>query len=671
MSNFANQRARMVGGQIAARGVCDPRVLHAMGLVPREHFVPAAQAEFAYQDNPLAIGSGQTISQPYIVALMAEAIELKADDKVLEIGTGSGYGAAVLGALCGQVFTVERHFDLARVAAERLEETGFRNVTVIHGDGTLGLPAHAPFDAIVVTAGGPRVPEALMEQLGVGGRLVIPVGSDRGTQNLLRVRRISEREYRQEDLGPVRFVPLIGAQGFDPSADAAAGAPAPATAVSSAARAAATATTLVRECAEKLGRIDDPAVGALLDRIGDARVVLLGEASHGTSEFYRFRAHVTRRLIEEKGFRIVAVEADWPDAAAVNRYVQAQVNGHSLPGEAFRRFPTWMWRNREVADFVEWLRTRNMDRPSEQRAGFFGLDLYSLFTSIRAVLDYLERVDPDAARVARLRYGCLTPWEGDPAIYGRAAVTGTFRGCEREAVAMLKELMGRRLEYMQHDGARFFDAVANARLVADAERYYRVMYYGHVDSWNLRDRHMFETLQALLAGHGTDAKAVVWAHNSHLGDAAATEMSARGETNVGQLARRAFGDACYAIGFGTDHGDVAAASEWDGPMEVKRVRAAISGSYEAICHDTGLPAFLLPLRYARRPELRQELLTPRLERAIGVIYRPDTELQSHYFQAVLPEQFDEYVWFDETHAVEPLPKSATGGLPSHHPFAEL
>ena len=283
-------------------------------------------------------------------------------------------------------------------------------------------------------------------------------------------------------------------------------------------------------------------------------------------------------------------------------------------------------------------------------------------------MTYLDDVDPTIARVARHRYGCLTPWQSDPATYGHAALTGHYQSCEREVVSMLTDLLQRQRSYAERDGERFLDAMQNARLVANAERYYRIMYYGSRASWNLRDTHMFDTLQTLLAFHGADSKAVVWAHNSHVGDSAATEMSARGEYNIGHLCREAYGPAAYSIGFGTNSGTVAAASEWDGPMEVKRVRPALARSYEALCHDAGGGQWLLPLRTPRTSDIVPALSRPLLERAIGVIYRPETELQSHYFEAVLPRQFDEYIWFDETSAVSPLATRKLHGLPDTYPF---
>src|SRR5450759_1575212 len=405
----------------------------------------------------------------------------------------------------------------------------------------------------------------------------------------------------------------------------------------------------------------------MLKRIGDARVVLLGEATHGTSEFYLMRERISRELIEHKGFNFIAIEGDWPDAARIDHYVRYSA---VPPSEwmAFARFPVWMWRNREVRRFVDWLRTHNGGVKQTERVAFHGLDLYSLYNSIQSVLNYLDSVDPPTAELARRRYGCLTPWQSDPAVYGHATLTGKYQTCEHEVTSMLTELLKKRQAYAEHGGERFLDAVQNARLVANAERYYRIMYYGSRASWNLRDGHMFETLKNLLAFHGTDSKAVVWAHNSHVGNAGATEMAARGEYNIGQLCRREFGDQAYLIGFGTHSGTVAAASEWDGPMEVKNVQPSLHNSYERLCHATGLARFMLGLRG------RGDLCGPkglgreRLERAIGVIYRPETERASHYFQANLPQQFDEYVWFDDTHAVTPLDTAEIKGLPDTYPF---
>jgi erythromycin esterase-like protein/adenine/guanine phosphoribosyltransferase-like PRPP-binding protein len=409
---------------------------------------------------------------------------------------------------------------------------------------------------------------------------------------------------------------------------------------------------------------------ALLDGIGDARVVLLGEATHGTHEFYRERAFITRRLITERGFSAVAVEADWPDAYRVNRYVRGSGADEdaieSLAG--FGRFPTWMWRNADVLDFVGWLRGYNESRPVEQRVGFYGLDLYSLRTSMQAVLEYLDKVDPDAATRARRRYGCFDQFGEEMQEYGYAASAGLHPSCERDVVAQLLELLRQRADYASRDGRvkpdDFFFAAQNARLVRNAEAYYRTMFRGHVESWNLRDSHMVDTLGELmtfLERARQTPRVVVWAHNSHLGDARATEMGQRGEWNVGQLVREQYGARAVLVGFTTATGTVTAATEWDGPAHRRHVRPPLAGSYERLFHDLGVPRFLLPLR--SDPDLAAALAVPRLERAIGVLYVPERERVSHYFRASLSEQFDYVLHFDETRAVEPLERSAlwTGG----------
>lgn len=657
--DHARRREDMVRLQLARRGIHDPDVTRAMARVPRERFVPDDLAEFAYDDSPLPLTENQTISQPYIVALMTEALELEADDRVLEIGTGSGYSAAVLAEIAAEVFTIERHRSLADTARARLEALGYANAQVRCGDGTRGWPDEAPFDAIVVTAGGPAVPKSLREQLSVGGRLVIPVGLER-VQRLLRIRRTDETRFDEEDLGPVLFVPLIGEEGW--TAEHASRA-----ARRRRKRRPATPAEAVADAAEPFDRIDEAQLAPLIQRIGDARVILLGEATHGTAEFYEMRARITRELIARKGARIVAVEADWPDAQQIDRYARgAAAAAH--PERAFARFPTWMWANRQVLDFVRSLRELNAGRGLDERVGFYGLDLYSLYTSVRAVLAYLDDVDAEAAAVARARYGCLEPWEHDPQSYGAAARRGRFDECTDDIVRMLEDLLEKRLAYSAADGDRFFDAVRNAALVKGAESYYRSVYYGPHESWNLRDRHMFDTLEALIAHRG-DARAVVWAHNSHVGNAAATSMSARGETNLGELCKDAFGDDCYAIGFGTDHGTVAAADDWGGEMRVMDVRPAHDESYERVCHDSGIARFLLPVGAESGGDAREMLMPERLERAIGVIYRPQTEYASHYFEATLPRQFDEWIWFDESRAVEPLSvESDPEKLPETFPF---
>lgn len=681
MDSFPARRQRMVERQVQARGIRDARVLRAMRAIPREEFLGAGMREFAYEDSPLPIEAGQTISQPYIVALMLEAAEIGPGDRVLEIGAGSGYAAAVMSRLAADVFTIERHAELAALARARLQRLGIGNVLVRTGDGSGGWPEEAPFDAILAAAGAPSVPEALRRQLAVGGRLVMPVGATQRRQRLLKLTRTGEDAWREEDLGDVLFVPLVGAHAWrddTPVADPPADSLPPRSRAEPArgARARASIPSLLARTIEPLPDPHDAAAfGASYDRYGQATVVLLGEASHGTSEFYRARAAITRRLVEQHGFRIVAVEADWPDAAAIDRHVRG-LPPPAHPQAPFQRFPTWMWRNREMMAFVAWLRTHNLEQPPGRQVSFHGLDLYSLNTSIRAVVDYLDRVDPEAAAIARRRYGCLAPWATEPAGYGRMALTQGYALCERAVTEMLRELLGRRMEYTAHDGREWFDAAQNARLVRNAEAYYRAMYYGSADSWNLRDSHMFETLRHLLEAGGPGARAVVWAHNSHIGDARETEMGeVRGEHNIGQLAREAFGDRAALLGFGTHAGTVAAASDWDAPMQVMRVNPSRPDSVERLFHDAGTlePAAacsLLDLRGEghRHAEARDALAPERLERYIGVVYRPDTERWSHYAASSLSRQYDAWTWFDRTRAVDALADGHGQGVPETWPF---
>src|SRR5438552_5700827 len=436
-------------------------------------------------------------------------------------------------------------------------------------------------------------------------------------------------------------------------------------------------SSIVQEAAQPIkGAATD--YDPLLKLIDGTRFCLLGEATHGTHEFYRERAEITKRLIKEQGFTAVAVEADWPDAFRVNRYIRGlgddQNANQALGG--FKRFPTWMSRNTVVLDFVEWLRDYNASLPANaSRVGFYGLDLYSLYTSIEAVLGYLNQIDPEAAKRARYRYSCFEHFAEDTQAYGYAASFGLSESCEREVIERLIELRRRAADYASRDGRvaqdEFFFAEQNARLVLNAERYYRSMFRGRVESWNLRDRHMAETLDALvthLNSQGQTAKVAVWEHNSHLGDARATYMADYGELNVGQLVREHYGPDAVLIGFTTYTGTVTAASDWGGPAERKRVRPALGNSYEASFHDVDAPNFLLPLRDTGPAS--NAARDPRLERAIGVIYLPQTERQSHYFEARLSDQFDAVIHFDETQALEPLERFAlweTGEPPETFP----
>lgn len=421
----------------------------------------------------------------------------------------------------------------------------------------------------------------------------------------------------------------------------------------------------IREAAHPLtGAVHD--YDSLLDMIGHASVVLLGEASHGTHEFYHERAQITRRLIEEKGFTAVAVEADWPDAYRVNRWVRGtghdQMALEALSG--FERFPRWMWRNQDVLHFVDWLCRHNRSVSSDAaKVGFYGLDLYSLFASMAEVIRFLDTADPEAAARARYRYSCFDAFGENTQAYGYATEFGLTRSCEDQAVQQLVELQRRTAEAVRRGNImpedELFYAEQNARLVKNAEEYYRTMFRGRVESWNLRDLHMAETLDALIAHlerKGVRSKVAVWEHNSHIGDARATAMGEMGEWNVGQLARERFGSNAVLVGFNTNHGTVTAASDWDAPAERKRVRPGLPGSFEALFHGVGVRDFLLNMRGDDR--LSESLSDIRLERAIGVIYHPETERVSHYFEARLPQQFDAVIHLDETTAVEPLDRTA-------------
>ena len=413
-----------------------------------------------------------------------------------------------------------------------------------------------------------------------------------------------------------------------------------------------------------IGSPDD--FNSVIDLIGDARFVLIGEASHGTHEFYRIRAQISKILIAHRGFNAVAVEADWPDAYRVNRFVRggSRDNDSVEALSGFQRFPQWMWRNADVLDFVGWLREHNDQQSAEDRkCGFYGLDLYSLNASIEGVLAYLDKVDPEAAKRARHHYSCFEHFGKNIETYGYAAGFGMTPSCEEAVVKELVALRRKAMDYLQRDGQvaadAYFCAEQNALVVRNAEEYYRNMFRREVSSWNLRDTHMMESLLRLsiqLSNQKPPARIIVWAHNSHLGDARATQMSERGELNLGQLVREHFGKEAVSIGFTTYDGTVTAASDWDGPAERKNVRPAHPESYEALFHEVDVPNFFLNLR--DDVSLAAQLRSERLERAIGVIYRPDTELISHYFHARLPDQFDAILHYDHTRAVEPLERTA-------------
>lgn len=402
---------------------------------------------------------------------------------------------------------------------------------------------------------------------------------------------------------------------------------------------------------------------ALLDQIGDAHIVLIGEATHGTQEFYQARIEITRALIEQKNFKAIAIEGDWPDAYTLHRYINGASNKAYAKKalEGFQRFPSWMWRNETLPPFLRWLRTYNDNVPIKNKVGFYGLDLYSLHTSMQAVIDYLSTIDPEAAENARSRYSCFDHLNLDPESYGYLTSAGIKKSCVQEAIQQLLELQCQAIDYVQQDDLlsqeEYFYITQNARLVKNAELYYRAMFEDHIYSWNIRDQHMTETLNQLITHltmrQNIPAKIVVWAHNSHVGDARATEFGERGELNMGQLVRDQYGTDAYLIGFSTYQGTVTAASEWDKPAECKKINPGIPGSYEALFHDLQYKNFLLDLR-SNRKSLHSYLQFPRLQRAIGVLYLPETERESHYFFTHLLQQFDSMIHFDKTTAVKSI-----------------
>lgn len=440
------------------------------------------------------------------------------------------------------------------------------------------------------------------------------------------------------------------------------------------------ASNIIRGAATELPPITHKSFASHFDFLSSSRVVLLGDASHGTSEFYHARAEITKRLVEQHGFSTVALEADWVDAECLDRFVRqrpgpkTELAEHEPSDAPFERFPTWMWRNKEMQDFTHWLRDYNAAKPQSERAGVYGLDLYSLGASRGEVIKYLDSIDPSMAKTARRRYACLDPWVDDLAEYGMASMmSAEFKSCEAKVISVLSDLLKRRLEYsrMHGNGDEYHSAEQNARLVVDAERYYRSMFYADDKSWNLRDGHMFDSLSRLLKFRG--GKVVVWAHNSHLGDARYTDMSKRGELNLGQLCREAFGNEVFILGCGTHTGTVAAAHDWDGDVNVMDVVPSRPDSWERQAHDTGLESFILNIREASSndEQVKEELLQQRLERFIGVIYRPSSERASHYSRAVLGKQFDAYLWFDRTNAVRPLEEKHIHtplGLQETYPF---
>ncbi|MFH6769049.1 erythromycin esterase family protein [Gaetbulibacter aquiaggeris] len=635
--------------QLKNRGIKNALLLKAFQDIPFSLFILKDFPTASYQEIEKTEALKLIETRALVIAKMLEQLKIKEGEKILTIGVDSVYILAALSKIYKEVYMVDAHKIYAEWAVKTLNNIGITNVFAKNNNQTLGWKAKAPFDVILIASELEEVPKGLKEQLNIEGKLLIPVGPDWVHSVFEIIQRVSETDYKTEKLRDNFFIPhpeiLPEIESTDfPEKDI---------------------INEIKLKAMPFEDIKDFPIDDLLDRIGDAQVVLLGEASHGTSEFYLMRQEITKGLIEKKGFNFVCAEADWSDAQQINSYVKDKYTQNQwMP---FARFPEWMWKNKEVLNFVEWLRAYNMKH--EPQAGFYGLDLYGLENSILLVIDYLEKKDTELAKLAKSRYTCIMPYMSDPSIYGKMVLSNQLISCEKEILKMLIDLLKNKIK-LNHS-PEYFYAYQNANVVVDAERYYKAMYYGSADSWNLRDFHMFQTLKSLLSYFGPHSKAVVWAHNSHIGNALATEMYSRGEINIGHLCKEQFKNKSYHIGFGTHDGTVAAAHNWGGAMEIMQVNPSLLGSYENLCSQTQIANFTLPLRENDTgKKLRKLLNAPKLERAIGVMYRPKTERMSHYFQAVLPSQFDEYIWFNTSKAVTPITTSnVIPKLLESHPFA--
>jgi protein-L-isoaspartate(D-aspartate) O-methyltransferase len=640
----APERRAMVEEQVVARGLRSPAVVAAIARVPRERFVPPALGEFAQADSALPIARGRTVPPPHVVAAMCEAARIEPGDRVLEIGTGAGYTAAVAAEIADEVWTVERDDELAAAADLALHELGYENVHVRTVDDARGLPHRGPYDAILVEAGTGEVPVALREQLAIGGRLVIATGSAHDVHSLVRITRLSLYRYARETLAEVTAVPLL-------SEPAPPGVAAPHVRLRPGRD---EIVELVARKAEPFVELEAHELDPLLARLGGARVVLLGAAVEGAAEVHRLRERITRALIERYGFEIVAIEADHPDAARIDRCVGGRTVAPAA-SPAFQSFPAWIWRNAEVRRFMAWLAEHNraLADPA-RRVRVHGLDLYGSAGSTAAALHRLDALDPIAAAIARQRYGRLTPWSTDPSAYAAAALTDGYRWHEREIVAMLEAAFHTRASVPVDDEDAYLDALERRQLRASAAAYYRALYYGGATAWNLRASHMFETLEVAMAERGPTTQAIVWGHAAQLGDARFTRMRARTVHSLGQLCRERFGTAMMSVGFGSHEGTLAAARTWGGPIEAMDMRPASSRSYEHVLERADIPRFVLPLRQDDGGALRRVLMEPLLQRMVGPVYRPHAELAAHYCATVLAGQFDEYVWLHRTQAIETI-----------------
>ncbi len=631
------------------KGIHNTLLLKAFQNIPEEFYLSEILHPYFYDDVRIEKSLDTIEPRVLVVAKMLEHLKIKEGEKILIAGVDSIFILVVLSRIYKNVYTIETNETYAKWSKEVLKTVNITNVSIKIGNPELGWEEKAPFDAILIASEFKEMPQSIREQLKINGTLLAPIGPDWAHVMMEFTQRISETQFNFKTIRENYYIPTPKALPIINKA-------------------------LVdeNEIIDEIGinsvsfnSVKEYPLDGLLERIGNAKVVLLGEASHGTSEFYLTRQEITKALIEKKGFQFVCAEADWSDAEQINNYVRN--NYKQQDWMPFARFPQWMWRNMEVLDFVEWLKKHNALH--QNSIGFYGLDLYGLENSIDLVIKYLEGVDMHLAKIVKDRYECITPYMAEPAIYGKLVLSNKLESCEKEVLKILFDLLKNK-NRLNHS-PEYFYTYQNATVVVNAERYYKAMYYGSAESWNLRDFHMFYTLKSLMSYFGSDSKAVVWAHNSHVGNAMATEMYSRGEINIGHLCKEHFGSKSYHIGFGTHTGTVAAANNWGDKMEVMPVNKSTAGSYENLCNKTNIANFTLPLLEKHSDEKLKALLSiPKLERAIGVIYKPQTELLSHYFQAVLPSQFDEYIWINKTKAISPITTGkTTPKLIELHPFS--
>lgn len=622
----------MVAEQVCSRGVRNAALLQALRQTPRRAFVPELHREFACHDVPLPLDASVTVPTAFSVAMLLEASELRPEHRVLEIGTGSGYLTAVLSRVVGLVVSIDWSATRAGPAEQRLHSLGCRNVTVLQRAPTDGCAEAAPFDAIVVSIRCMGLPTPLLPQLRVGGVFTMSVGEAQRTQRLLRIRRTGASAFHPEALGPAALVParVRGVHMPDPLA-------VPVTRIGSPQ---ASPSEALRGVCEPFGDDLDAAALRMAARVNGARVVLVGGSSDGTRQFHALRARLTRRLLEHEGFGVLAIDGDAELAA----------DGTDAPVAA----PKWSVFNAETSQLLEWMRCL---KSGQRPLPVCGLDVFARVRSLRTAIRGMQRQSLQAAAAARVRYASLTPWQSDSDAFDRASVSGRLERCVRALAARLAALQTRQMEASRAAGLWHADHELRTGMRRNAPVHYDAMLRGHPEAWSMRNRHMAEALRALERANGSDARVVIWTSGPNAGDAGATEMGARGEASLGQLVRERLGSRAFLIGMGTHSGTATVASEWDGSPEVRVVPEAHRDSCERLLHDTGIPRFLLPLRELRPGVAQAALAEPRLQRFCGVAYRPEKELRSHCYQTSLPAQFDEYVWFDRTDALERAPSA--------------